>query len=196
MYSIKTIIKKENRVKPYYLKDKLYVGVSGHRDLKEAKNEEYKNQVINILEKLMKENPEKEVIVISPLADGADRLVVYAAKELGLRYEVLLPMPIALYEMDFDDVSFDEFMTLFYEARSSDVIDLCENCTEETIADYGSDRDKQYLKVGQEVVDKSDVMLFLWDKKEGKGLGGTADIVSYAKQKDKSYIIVECERES
>jgi len=165
-------------MKPYYLKDKLYVGVSGHRDLKKDKINTYVNKVIAILEKLVKENPEKEVIVISPLADGADRLVVYAAKKLGLRYEVLLPMSFALYEMDFDDASFDEFMTLFYEARSSEVIDLCEDCTEENIADYGDHRDRQYLKVGHEIVDKSDVMLFLWDKKEGRGVGGTADIVS------------------
>ena len=147
--------------------------------------------------KLVKENLEKEVIILSPLADGADRLMVDAAVELGLRYEVLLPMVSTLYQKDFSETSLEEYRALIMNARDiPSVVDLCDNCTEENIVEYGAYRDRQYLKVGQDIVERSDMMVFLWDKKHSFGVGGTADIVSYAKLKDKSYIIVECERET
>ncbi|QOR61224.1 hypothetical protein ACM66Z_07125 [Sulfurovum sp. ST-21] len=184
-------------MKPYYLKEKLYVGVSGHRDLKKSKMDDYKEEVKSILMKLIRENPDREVIVVSPLADGADRLAVYAAKELELRYEVLLPMPSYLYEKDFSLESLQEYKALTMTAMDKPtVIPLCEGCTEENISKYGEYRDKQYLKTGEEIVDRSNMMLFLWDGKPSGGTGGTGDIVVYTEQKDKSFFIVECEREA
>lgn len=183
-------------MKAYYLKNKIYVGISGHRDLKKSNKDKYREQIKTILLKLVKENSEKEVIVLSPLADGADRLMVDAAVELGLRYEVLLPMVSTLYQKDFSVSSLEEYKILIMNARDiPSVVALCDNCTEENITEYGAYRDRQYLKVGQEIVERSDMIVFLWDKKHSKGVGGTADIVSYAKIKDKSYIIVVCERE-
>jgi len=178
-----------------YLKEKYYVGVSGHRNLLHSEEAIYQQQVKERLAQIVKENPDKEVIVLSPLADGADRLVVYAAKELGLRYEVILPMPLIYYEMDFDDTSFMEFMRLFYEAKSSESIDLCDGVTYDDISEYGIHRDRQYRQVGHEIVDRSDEMLFLWDGIDNGKTGGTSDIYNYAKEKNKRTFVVECERE-
>jgi hypothetical protein len=176
-----------------YLKEKYYVGVSGHRDLMHTKKDEYKRQVKERLAQIVKKNPDKEVIVLSPLADGADRLVVYAAKELGLRYEVVLPMPLMYYEMDFDDISFAEFMQLFYEAKSSETVALRNGMTYDNIASYGVYRDRQYRQVGLEIVDRSDEMVFLWDGIDNGKTGGTSDIYKYAKNKNKRIFVVECE---
>lgn len=178
-----------------YLKEKYYVGVSGHRDLLHSEKASYQQQVKERLAQIVKENPDKEVIVLSPLADGADRLMVYAAKELGLRYEVVLPMPLAYYEMDFDDTSFAEFMQFFYEAKSSEVIALCEGATYDNIALYGVYRDCQYRQVGIEIVDRSDEMVFLWDGIDNGKTGGTSDIYNYAQEKNKRTFVVECKRD-
>ena len=178
------------------LKQRYYVGISGHRDLKQTEIENYKKQLEQRLQEIMREQPNKEVVIVSPLADGADRLIVYAAKELGLRYEVLLPMPQALYEMDFDEASKYEFHTLKYEARSVHTLDMCEGCTEENIREYGKERDAQYRAVGLEIVKRSDEMVFLWDGIDNGLTGGTADIVKYTEHIHKRYFIVECKREN
>ena len=86
------------------------IGISGHRDLKEDKLPLYKEQIKKFLVNRKKEKG--KVIAVSPLADGADRLFVEAAKELGIEYEVFLPMPKELYEIDFDSKSKEEFEKL------------------------------------------------------------------------------------
>jgi hypothetical protein len=179
------------------LKPKYYVGISGHRDLKQTDIETYQKQIESLLQKMLIENPDKEVIVLSPLADGVDRLIVYAAKKLGLCYEVLLPMPRSLYKKDFDKASAAEFDTLFYEARGWDIVDMCEGCSCKGISEYGLERDRQYREVGWEIVNKSDTIIFLWDGVDNSksGLGGTADIYNYAKKKNKSHYVIECKRE-
>lgn len=177
------------------MKPKFYVGISGHRNIKHSKIEEYKETLKKKLKTTVMQNPQKEVVVLSSLADGADRLIVYAAKELSLRYEIILPMPIEYYEMDFDELSFNEFYQLFIGARSSDVVEMCEGNTFESIATYGNARDLQYQNLGRKMVDKSDMMIFLWDKKENNLIGGTSDIYNYANNKNKSFDEIECERE-
>lgn len=177
------------------MKPKFYVGISGHRNLKTSKIAEYQKKLKEKLQSIVDKNPDKEVIVLSPLADGADRLMVYAAKELGLRYEILLPMPIEYYVWDFDDESFDEFYNLFIGARSSNAVELCQGNTYGSIAEYGDERDCQYQKVGREIVDKSDLMIFLWDQKANDLVGGTSDIFNYTRNEKKSFNEVECERE-
>lgn len=183
-------------MKFYYLKEKLYIGISGHRDLEISKIKEYKKEIKILLQKISDEYPDKEVIIISPLADGADRLAVYAARELGLRYDVLLPMPLEYYEMDFDDISYREFMELFYGARSSESVPLCDGASYKDIAEYSPYRDRQYLRAGEEIIDRSDAMIFLWDGVVNEKIGGTSDIYRYAKIKNKRTIVVECERDS
>lgn len=183
-------------MKPRYLKKKYKVGISGHRDLKKPEIVNYKKQITNFLEYLKEKHTEKEIFIISPLADGADRLIVQCAIALGIRYEVILPMPEGLYLDDFSEASRKEFTTLNLNAAASQTLPLCQGNTIDSIKSYGSQRDKQYLVAGQEVVDRSDFMLFLWDGVDNGLTGGTADIIKYTKLKDKSLFIIECERET
>lgn len=45
--------------------------------------------------------------------------------------------------------------------------------------------EESYLAAGQKVVELSNVMIAVWNGKPAAGLGGTADIVDYARQKNK-----------
>lgn len=178
------------------IKKRYYVGISGHRDPLESETKKYKAQIKERLRQIAAAHPDREVVILSPLADGADRLIVYVAKELGFRYEVLLPMPQELYEMDFDEASLREFRRLRYEARKSEEVPLCQGYSREDISVYGEARDKQYRAVGEAVVDRSDEMIFLWDGIDNGLAGGTADIVQYTKNRAKSFFIIKCKRES
>jgi hypothetical protein len=43
--------------------------------------------------------------------------------------------------------------------------------------------ERAHLAAGQVVVDRSERLVAVWDGKPARGIGGTADIVSYARQK-------------
>ncbi len=183
------------------LQKKYIIGISGHRDLKISELPKYKKEIKDILKEKMEEFPDREIYILTPLAKGADQLIAKVAKELGLRYEVILPMPLELYKKDFTPKEYREFYTLYIDAVGATTIELVDDNRLEDIVDYGEKRDKQYLKVGQEVVKRSDFMLFLWDRVVNHKTGGTADIVEYAKEQyqdnfNKKHHIVECKREN
>lgn len=170
------------------------VGISGHRDLKSSEIPEYREKVMDILKGIIRKYESREISIITPLAEGADRLVAKCAIALGLGYEVLLPMPTELYIEDFPNTQ-KEFFALCDTSIGVEVLPLCEGNTLDNIAQYGDERDRQYLKVGKKVVDRSEAMLFLWDGVDNGLTGGTADIKKYAEGKNKVIFPIKCKRE-
>lgn len=163
--------------------DTIYkIGVTGHRDLKKACVKHYENKVSELLQKL--QNDHNEVIVYSPLADGADRLVVKEAFKLDIPYIVILPMPKRSYVMDFDVESTKEFNSLLQNSNEVITIAACQSSTIEDISTYGRKRDMQYEAVGHKIADLSDTLIALWDGKDIGLMGGTGEIVNYYLKKE------------
>lgn len=178
------------------LKKKFRLGVSGHRNLKVTEIDQYKKEVRVILQDLIKKYPQNEIFIVTSLAEGADKLVVECAVKFGLRYEVILPMDVNLYREDFDESSRETFNRFFLDAAGSYTLPLFEGNTSDQKVRYGKERDRQYLRAGQEVVDRSDHMIFLYDGVDNGLTGGTADILNYAKHENKSLSVIECKREN
>lgn len=178
------------------LKEKYRVGICGHRNLKISEVDQYKNEIISILTDLMKKNPFNEILLVTSLAEGADTVGVEGALSLGLRYEVVLPMDIKLYRNDFSDVGRGVFDRLFIYAAGSSIISSSFISGLNDISTPGVQRDLQYLKAGHEIVDRSQCLIFLWDGIDNGFVGGTSDIVKYARDKHKSIYIVKCKREN
>ena len=109
--------------------------------------------------------------VVSALAEGADRLVAREAMDARASLEVVLPLPADDYLTDFEsDASKSEFRTLLKKASA---------VTELPVA---GERDEAYERAGRAVVDRSDVLIALWDGHDARGQGGTAQIVAYARR--------------
>jgi len=113
--------------------------------------------------------------MISPLAEGADRLAAEAGSRLGYRLLAPLPFAQAEYEKDFEtEESKAEFRRLLARADAE----------EGTIALDGgrgkSTGDQSYYAVGRFVVRSVDVLIAVWQRDRPAGLGGTADIVTFA----------------
>ncbi len=110
--------------------------------------------------------------IVSPLAEGADRLVARLALELGYQLEVLLPFAQAEYERDFtSEESLADFRAL---------LDRAEGRVLALDGGRGDDAAGSYSAVGRMVVRNCDLVLALWDGHPGKGVGGTADTVRFA----------------
>ena len=156
---------------------RLRIGVTGHRTL--ADGDELAQRVREALDRIRSHVPATAttpvlLTVVSPLAEGADRLV---AREVlaqdGAVLEAPLPLPREQYRRDFATASsqeeFDELL-----ARAT-VIEP----EEPTEAEDG------YAQGGRYVVDRSDILLALWDGLDARGEGGTGNVVEYAEQQEK-----------
>ena len=75
----------------------LVVAVTGHRDVPEHECDGVTKQAEKFLSDLMRDFAERRIVVMSPLAEGADRMVARVALELGLDLIVPLPMEQSEY---------------------------------------------------------------------------------------------------
>lgn len=157
------------------------IGVTGHKKLKnEVILRQSVKKVLSLIDKIVHKNLKHTryiFSVISPLAEGADRLVagevIYREASRGIddkMLDVVLPLPMDDYMQDFKtEESKKEFKAFISKAKS--VITL----------DNASSRDAAYENVGHYVVDICDFLIAIWDGKSAAGKGGTAQIVECAR---------------
>ena len=149
------------------------IGVTGHRDLADPDALRAPiREAVRRLKEIVPVSPEDIVpVVISALAEGADRLVaevVLRAQE-DARLEVALPLPAGDYIGDFKtEDSKQEFCCLLDQA--SDIWQTPDAPT----------RDEAYERAGRYIVDRADAVIAVWDGERPRGQGGTAEIVGYA----------------
>ena len=124
--------------------------------------------------------------LVSPLAEGADRLVAISALDMGYELDVPLPFVASEYEKDFDDDgSVAEFRRLIAGDRARSVLELCgSRATLE-------DRREAYLAVGRMVLDHSDVLIAVWDGEETGNRGSLDHVVSLAAQRNLPVVWIE-----
>ncbi len=152
----------------------LRIGVTGHRQLPDpgALLPAVRAAIQGLIERFLGPGAEPALLVVSALAEGADRLVateVLAGPDASL--EATLPLPPGEYLGDFTgDASKAEFNELLGRAASV------------WLARPGASRDEAYERAGRHVVDRADVLIALWDGEPPRGRGGTATIVAYARE--------------
>jgi hypothetical protein len=159
--------------------ERVVVGVTGHRWQEDPPAlAGVVGDVLEVVRSLV--DPGEEVVVVSPLAEGADRLVAAVALELGLRLECVLPLAVDDYERDFaSKSSVERFRRLLGGAASVSVVPG--RCTDQ-------DRTVAYAEAGRAVVDGSDVLIAVWDGRPSRGRGGTAEIVDAALAADRTVV--------
>jgi hypothetical protein len=158
----------------------LVVAVTGHRDLVEAELPVIRSRVRDCLFSLRYEYPSRIIVVMSALAEGADRVVAEEALALGMSLSVVLPMSRAMYERDFPtEESRREFDRLCAAAHDVFELPLAAGNTEQSIAAQGPERSRQYAQLGVFLCAHCHVLLALWDGKESDQLGGTSQVVQF-----------------
>jgi hypothetical protein len=155
----------------------LTIGVTGHRDLVAAEIPALKIKVREFFLQLRHDFPDLELQLITPLAEGSDRLVADIAQELGVQLIVPLPMSQAEYEMDFSTpAAVEEFRGSLEKSRVIHLRTLRRVRGGELDAE---DRSHQYAQMGIFISNHSQVLLALWDGKNSTEIGGTASVVNY-----------------
>lgn len=110
-----------------------------------------------------------DLIGVTCLAGGADQLFARAVLDLGGDIEVIVPAERYRDGLDADaQPGYDE---LFAKAIQAERLPLVES-TEEA-----------HMAASKVLVDRSDLLVAVWDGKPARGLGGTADVVAYARER-------------
>lgn len=111
-----------------------------------------------------------ELVIVSSLAEGADRIVAHAGLDRGFLLDVVLPFQREEYANDFKDkTSKDEYVGL---------LDRCRSMFE--IEGTRANEARAYEAAGLIMVGNVDILIAVWDGKESAGIGGTALIVEKA----------------
>jgi len=158
----------------------LVVAVTGHRDLVPDEIPIIRSRVRDCLFSLRYEYPSRIIMVMTGLAEGADRLVAEEALALGMPISVVLPMPRRLYIEDFEtDESRMEFARLCDAAADVFELPLAPGSTEQSIDEQGPGRSRQYAQLGVFICAHCHILMALWDGKDSDQLGGTSQVVHF-----------------
>jgi hypothetical protein len=157
------------------------VGVTGHRQLDDenALRARVRFALLMLTQREGGSTRHPDAITVySAIAEGADRLVADEVLKLpNSSLQVVLPFARADYENDFESpASKGEFASLLQ--RATNVREL----------PAGDTREEGYENAGWAIVDACDVLIAIWDGKESRGRGGTAEIVEYARKRGKEVV--------
>lgn len=146
----------------------LVFGVSGHRDLLTTDVPQLRKQIAEIFARFRDAYPHTPFRLLTPLAEGADRLAAEVALASKISLLVPLPMKQREYERDFTTAkSLAEFRALLALAKSHLEVPLA-------AGPRVARRTQQYAEVGDFIARSSHVLILLWDGSDNRKVGGTA----------------------
>lgn len=148
------------------------VGVTGHQKIPEVMLPQVLAGIGRVLESVS-----GEVTGLTSLAAGADQHFAREVLERGGRLHVIVPCEG--YESAFADqaarASFHELLAAAWKV--------------ETLP-YDRPSGEAFMEAGKRVVDLAEVVVAVWNGQPAQGLGGTADVVHYARARGREVTIV------
>lgn len=155
----------------------IIIGMTGHRDIRDQDVPALKALFKGILEDFEKKYPSTPLVLLTSLAEGADRLGAQVAFEMGIEVIAPLPFHVDEYKKDFSSLtSLQEFDDFIARSSRSFVVPFAEGVSDENIH-LSYSRDSQYGQVGGYISRYSQVLIALWDGKRLELQGGTSSVV-------------------
>ena len=149
------------------------IGFTGHR--KVAEPDKIASVIAAELQNL-RSHVVGSLIGISSVASGADTLFAKEVLKAGCQWFAMLPFPREEFEKDFGA---DEW---------KEALECLERATLEEVWALQADRPNAYADVGIDMVERSDILMAVWDGAASRGAGGTAEIVEYARENRKPLV--------
>ena len=152
----------------------LRIGITGHRRHRlRVPDDALMQRILDVLELLRRAGKLRSaghIWIVSALAEGADEIAARAALKAGCRLTALIPFRPKDYETTFSS-----------RGHRAEFRDLLRKADERVILP-GSlrDADAGYLAAGLETLNRSNVVLTIWDGAPAQGRGGTPEILQCA----------------
>lgn len=151
------------------------VGFTGHR---RVANEKKIAQVLREVIASLRRDISGDMIGRSSIASGGDTLFAEACLSSNLKWIALLPFPESEFRKDFSGPDWERAKAVLNQAKRVEILS------------DAAERPGGYLQCGLATVDGADLMIALWDGKEPRGPGGTAQIVAHARVMQKPLILI------
>jgi hypothetical protein len=145
------------------------IAITGHQNIEGNRDKSWLERVVN--EKLIDHEIE---LGYSCLAIGADQLFTEILVKLKIPFIGIIPC--LNYESTFDDNTIDNYKNLLSKAFK--VIQL----------EYKEPSEAAFFEASKLMVNYCDVLFAIWNDQPAKGLGGTADVVKFAKDSNKPIV--------
>lgn len=139
------------------------LAITGHRGL----SAELEAEVDRMIRAVVAQNG--SLVGVSCLADGADAVFAQAVLDAG--GSLVAVLPAARYREALPEDYRPVYDRLL--ARAGKVVQL----------PYVTPDSHAYMEAGKRMIDESDSLLAVWDGQPGRGPGGTADVVAYARSR-------------
>lgn len=136
------------------------IGITGHRDLTSSTVTMVSAAIDAALARV------DDIVGITALAEGADQLFAQLVLARGGELDVIVPSE-KYRSLREDQVRYD---------------DLLARATRVTRLPYLDDGPLAHVAAGLVTVERSDLVLAVWDGRPARAFGGTADFVAYARQ--------------
>lgn len=147
------------------------VGVTGHQDLPQSAIATIEAGIRHELADV------PDLHGACSLAGGADQLFAQLVLERGARLRVIIPCH------DYEE-------TFATEEERATFWSLLEQASAVEEMDFPSPSEAAFFAAGRRVADISDRVIAVWDGKPARGLGGTADVVAYAREQQKPTVVI------
>lgn len=125
--------------------------------------------------------PEEPLLMIATaLAEGGDCMAAQASIAAGYRLEAVLPFAAREYAKDFSEAGMKVFSSLY--GKADEILELNGDRVREAEA---------YEAAGLAILDTSDILVAIWDRKPSAGQGGTVEILDEAVRRGMPVILID-----
>ena len=180
------------------MKNEIYIGITGNRDISEEQIVFIKERIEEFLSNCQKDNEFVELIVLTPLADGVDRIIANSIIENFSNIKILVPLPFSeyIYKNTFGKglkinnisqaESIKEYENLLEKIKKHNKCDNIyinlkfdkENYLNQNIDEQRKIRNEQYASLGEYLIEKSDSLIAVYDENREIKKGSTLEIIN------------------
>ena len=167
-----------------YMKKMIYIGITGNRDISNKQSTFIKKNIEHFLKKSSENKNLEEIIILTPLADGVDRIIADVVLDSFSDMKILVPLPFSeeIYKNSFGKglkinnisqaESIREYEDLLEKIKKHNKCDDIyinlefdkENYLNQNIDEQRKIRNEQYALLGEYLIEKSDILIAVYDK--------------------------------
>ena len=175
-----------------------YIGITGNRDISNEQSIFIKKSIDDFLKKSLENKSFEEIIILTPLADGVDRIIADVVLDNFSDMRILIPLPFSenLYKNTFEkglktnnisqENSIKEYEDILQKIKKHNKCDDIyinlkfdkENYLNQNTDEQRKIRNEQYTLLGEYLIEKSDILIAVYDKNREIKKGGTIEIVN------------------
>jgi hypothetical protein len=147
------------------------IGVTGHQDIPPQGTAHVTSGIYDVVQ-----SHRGRLVGVCSLAGGADQIFARVVLDLGGALHVIVPCD--RYDETFRGADLAAFQDLLAQARDVETLQ------------HLAPTEEAFYEAGRRVVDLCDVLIAVWDGEPARGLGGTADVVDYARTAGRETVVI------